>query len=131
MNTTTNPVFLARNFMRDLGTAYVNLSDTEIAGNYAQSDVPQTEISRTGGVGAAYRHDRMQVTIALTDFQSSFVSALTGTIAHEVGHLAGEEHIEESGEGGAALSAVAQEQQVNFNGSLQNLKQLRALFHSA
>lgn len=32
MNTTANPVFVARNFMRDLQTAYVNLSDTEIAG---------------------------------------------------------------------------------------------------
>lgn len=31
MNTTANPVFVARNFLRDLQTAYVNLSDTAIA----------------------------------------------------------------------------------------------------
>lgn len=31
MNTSANPVFLARNFMRDLQTAFVNLSDTELA----------------------------------------------------------------------------------------------------
>ena len=31
MNTSANPVFVARNFMRDLQTAYVNLSDTELA----------------------------------------------------------------------------------------------------
>jgi hypothetical protein len=32
MNTTANPVFVARNFMRDIQTAYVNLTDTELAG---------------------------------------------------------------------------------------------------
>lgn len=32
MNTTANPVFIARNFMRDLQTAYVNLTDTALAG---------------------------------------------------------------------------------------------------
>lgn len=32
MNTTMNPVFTARNFLRDLQTAYVNLSDTAVAG---------------------------------------------------------------------------------------------------
>lgn len=32
MNTTANPVFIARNFMRDLQTAYVNLTDTDLAG---------------------------------------------------------------------------------------------------
>jgi hypothetical protein len=31
MNTTMNPVFTARNFLRDLQTAYVNLTDTAIA----------------------------------------------------------------------------------------------------
>ncbi len=31
MNTTANPVFTARNFLRDLQTAYVNLSDTAVA----------------------------------------------------------------------------------------------------
>lgn len=31
MNTTANPVFVARNFLRDLQTAFVNLSDTAIA----------------------------------------------------------------------------------------------------
>lgn len=31
MSTTANPVFIARNFLRDLQTAYVNLSDTELA----------------------------------------------------------------------------------------------------
>lgn len=31
MNTTANPVFVARNFLRDLQTAFVNLSDTELA----------------------------------------------------------------------------------------------------
>lgn len=31
MNTSANPVFVARNFMRDLQTSFVNLSDTEIA----------------------------------------------------------------------------------------------------
>lgn len=31
MNTTANPVFVARNFLRDLQTAFVNLSDTDIA----------------------------------------------------------------------------------------------------
>jgi hypothetical protein len=32
MSTTANPVFIASNFMRDLQTAYVNLSDMELAG---------------------------------------------------------------------------------------------------
>lgn len=31
MNTSANPVFVARNFMRDLSTAFINLSDTELA----------------------------------------------------------------------------------------------------
>jgi hypothetical protein len=31
MNTTLNPVFTARNFLRDLQTTYVNLTDTELA----------------------------------------------------------------------------------------------------
>lgn len=43
MNTTANPVFVARNFLRDLQTAYVNLSDTELAGMKKQvfADVPK------------------------------------------------------------------------------------------
>ncbi|SOD42346.1 LPD38 domain-containing protein [Nitrosovibrio sp. Nv4] len=43
MNTTANPVFVARNFLRDLQTAYVNLSDTELAGMKRQvfADVPK------------------------------------------------------------------------------------------
>ena len=36
MNTTANPVFLARNFLRDLSTAFINLSDTELAGKKAE-----------------------------------------------------------------------------------------------
>ncbi|MFA7269949.1 MAG: LPD38 domain-containing protein [Sterolibacterium sp.] len=42
MNTSANPVFVARNFMRDLQTAFVNLSDTELAGVKKQvfKDVP-------------------------------------------------------------------------------------------
>src|SRR5687768_10716393 len=42
MNTTANPVFVARNFLRDLQTAFVNLSDTEIAGKKREvfRDVP-------------------------------------------------------------------------------------------
>jgi len=43
MNTSANPVFVARNFLRDLSTAYINLSDTELAGMKAQvfKDVPK------------------------------------------------------------------------------------------
>lgn len=42
MSTTANPVFIARNFMRDLQTAYLNLSDTELAGMKRQvfADLP-------------------------------------------------------------------------------------------
>ncbi|HEU4854385.1 MAG TPA: LPD38 domain-containing protein [Nitrosospira sp.] len=42
MNTTMNPVFVARNFMRDLQTAFVNLSDTELAAKKKEvfRDVP-------------------------------------------------------------------------------------------
>jgi hypothetical protein len=42
MNTTANPVFVARNFLRDLQTAYVNLSDTAIAQKKAEvfRDIP-------------------------------------------------------------------------------------------
>ena len=43
MSTTANPVFIARNFMRDLQTSFVNLSDTELAGMKKQvfADVPK------------------------------------------------------------------------------------------
>ena len=43
MNTAANPVFVARNFMRDVGTAFVNLTDTELADTKKQvfSDIPR------------------------------------------------------------------------------------------
>lgn len=42
MNTTANPVFVARNFMRDLQTTYINLSDTALAQKKAEvfRDIP-------------------------------------------------------------------------------------------
>lgn len=42
MNTTMNPVFVARNFMRDMQTTYVNLSDTALAQKKAEvfRDIP-------------------------------------------------------------------------------------------
>lgn len=42
MNTTANPVFTARNFMRDLQTTFVNLSDTALAAKKAEvfRDIP-------------------------------------------------------------------------------------------
>ena len=43
MNTAANPVFMPRNFMRDVGTAFVNLSDTELADTKKQvfADIPR------------------------------------------------------------------------------------------
>lgn len=43
MSTAANPVFMPRNFMRDVGTAFVNLSDTKLADTKKQvfADIPR------------------------------------------------------------------------------------------